>query len=61
MIKLSITWTKSDIGYARDQRATLRSLGLRRLNQTVKHDNCPSIRGMVFKVKHLVKVQEVED
>jgi large subunit ribosomal protein L30 len=59
--KLSITWIKSDIGYARDQRETLRSLGLRRLNQTVKHEDSPSIRGMVFKVKHLVKVQEVED
>jgi len=59
--KLSITWVKSGIGYPREQRATLRALGLRRLNQTVKHEDSPSIRGMAFKVKHLVKVQEVAD
>lgn len=61
MTKLSITWVKSGIGYPREQRATLRALGLRRLNQTVKHEDSPSIRGMAFKVKHLVKVQEVAD
>jgi large subunit ribosomal protein L30 len=55
-----ITWVKSDIGYAKDQRLTIKALGLHRLNQSVKHDNTPAIRGMALKVKHLVKVEEVE-
>ena len=61
MVKLSVTWIKSGIGYARDQRRTIRALGLHRLNQTVKHDDSPSIRGMVVKVRHLVRVEEVEE
>ena len=61
VVKLSVTWTKSGIGYARDQRRTIRALGLHRLNQTVKHDDSPSIRGMVVKVRHLVRVEEVEE
>ena len=59
MGKIAITWKKSGIGYARDQRRTIVSLGLRRLNQTVEHDDVPSIRGMVQKVHHLVEVKEV--
>lgn len=59
--KLHITWVKSDIGYSRDQRSTLKALGLHRLHQSVKHDDSPSMRGMVTKVKHLVKVEEVEE
>ncbi len=59
MGRLRITWTKSDIGYARDQRATLKSLGLRRLRHSVEHEDAPTIRGMVAKVKHLVRVEEV--
>ncbi len=58
MTKLRITWTKSGIGYPRDQRRTLRALGFRRLNQTIEHDDTPSIRGMIFKVRHLVRVEE---
>lgn len=58
MTKLRVTWTKSGIGYSRDQRRTLRALGFRRLNQTMEHDDTPSIRGMIFKVKHLVRVEE---
>ena len=60
MAKLRITWVKSDIGYAREQRRTLRALGLRRLNQRVEREDSPPIRGMVVKVKHLVKVEEVK-
>jgi large subunit ribosomal protein L30 len=59
--KLYITWVKSDIGYAKDQRMTLKALGLRRLHQSVKHDDSPSIRGMIAKVKHLVEVEEVKE
>ena len=57
--KLSVTWKVSGIGYKRDQRRTIEALGLRKLNQTVVHDDTPSIRGMVFKVRHLVEVAEL--
>ncbi len=58
MTKLRITWVKSGIGYAEVQKRTLKALGLKRLNQTVTHENTNSIHGMVNKVKHLVKVEE---
>jgi len=58
MPKLRITWVKSGIGYADDQRKTLKALGFRRLNQSVVHDDSPSVRGMIIKVRHLVKVEE---
>ncbi|MEW6033760.1 MAG: 50S ribosomal protein L30 [Chloroflexota bacterium] len=57
MSKLRITWTKSGIGYSRDQRATLKSLGLRRLHQTVEREDGPAIRGMLVRVRHLVQVE----
>lgn len=55
--KLKITWVKSDIGYAKDQRRTIKALGLHRLNQRVEHEDSPSIRGMINKVNHLVEVE----
>jgi large subunit ribosomal protein L30 len=55
--KLRITWVKSGIGYAKTQQKTLKSLGLNRLNQSVTHDDSLSIRGMINKVRHLVKVE----
>ena len=58
MAKLRITWVKSSIGYAEDQKRALKSLGLKRLNQTVTQSDCASIQGMVNKVKHLVKVEK---
>ena len=57
MSRLRITWKKSDIGYAKDQKRTIWALGLRRLNQTVEHEDTPSIRGMIMKVKHLVVIE----
>ena len=57
--KLSVTWKVSGIGYKRDQRRTIEALGLRKLHQTVVHDDTPSIRGMLFKVRHLVEVTEL--
>ena len=60
MAKLRITWVKSSIGYAKDQKVTVRTLGLCRLHQTVEQDDNPSIRGMVHKVRHLVQVEEVD-
>jgi ribosomal protein L30 len=61
MAKLRITYTKSSIGYSRDQKDTIRSLGLRKLNSVALHDDTPSIRGMAFKVRHLVKLEELAD
>ena len=58
MAKLRITWIKSDIGYAEVQKRTLKALGLRRLNQSVVHDDSLSTRGMINRVRHLVKVEE---
>ncbi|MCE5203533.1 MAG: 50S ribosomal protein L30 [Coriobacteriales bacterium] len=55
---LKITQVKSVIGAPADQRATVRALGLKRINDTVVQTDTPAIRGMVFKVKHLVKVEE---
>ena len=57
MAKLRITWVKSAIGYADDQKRTLKSLGLRRLNQSVVHDDSQSVRGMIIKVRHLIEVE----
>jgi len=56
--QLRITWMKSSIGYAQDQKATIRALGLRRLGQSVVRPDNPSIRGMVQKVIHLVEMDE---
>ncbi|MBV9786568.1 MAG: 50S ribosomal protein L30 [Chloroflexi bacterium] len=61
MAQLKVTYKKSTIGYAEDQKATVRSLGLRKLNQSVIHQDTPVIRGMVFKVRHLVAVEEIND
>ena len=56
---LRITLVRSTIGRPKDQEATVRSLGLRRLHQTVERPDNPAIRGMVTKVRHLVKVEEI--
>lgn len=61
MAQLKVTYVKSSIGYAKDQKATVASLGLRKLHQSVIHDDTPVIRGMIFKVKHLVKVEETDE
>ncbi|HIP87686.1 MAG TPA: 50S ribosomal protein L30 [Anaerolineales bacterium] len=57
---LRITLVKSPIGYSKRQKGTVRALGLRRMHQTVEKEDTPVIRGMVAKVQHLVKVEEVE-
>jgi large subunit ribosomal protein L30 len=58
MAKLRIKWVKSAIGYPKDQKETIRSLGFHRLQQTVEHEDQPVIRGMIRKVSHLVQVEE---
>ena len=57
MARLRIIWVKSGIGYARDQKRTLKALGFKRLNQSVVRDDSVSVRGMINKVRHLVKVE----
>lgn len=61
MAKIAVTWKKSAIGFPQDQRRTIAGLGLRRLHHTVEHEDTPSIRGMVNKVRHLVEVSALED
>jgi large subunit ribosomal protein L30 len=56
--KVRITLVKSAIGYSVTHKATLRALGFRRLHQTVEHNDSPSLRGMLSKVNHLVKIEE---
>lgn len=57
--KLRITLTKSVITSQKTHKATVRALGLRRMHQTVEHDDTPSIRGMIHQVSYLLKVEEV--
>ncbi len=56
--KVKVKYVKSEIGYNRKQRATLRGLGLRRLHQVVEVEDTPAVRGMINKVIHLVTVLE---
>jgi large subunit ribosomal protein L30 len=56
MSTVRVTYRKSSIGYAWDQKRTLAALGLKKLNHTVEHEATPSIRGMVHKVRHLVAI-----
>ncbi|AEG16535.1 MULTISPECIES: 50S ribosomal protein L30 [Desulfofundulus] len=59
MAKLKITLIRSLIGRPEDQRVTVRTLGLRKLHSSVVQNDTPQIRGMINKVSHLVKVEEV--
>ncbi|MDX1993795.1 MAG: 50S ribosomal protein L30 [bacterium] len=56
---IRVTLVRSVIGYTQDQRATVQALGLRRLHYSVVHRETPQIAGMLHKVRHLVKVEEV--
>lgn len=55
---LRITLVKSSIGYSERHKGTIRALGLRRMNQSVMHEDTPVLRGMLRKVNHLVLVEE---
>jgi ribosomal protein L30, bacterial/organelle len=57
---LKITWIKSAIGYKKNQKATITALGLRKLGQSIEHDDTPQVRGMAFTVRHLVTLEEVK-
>jgi large subunit ribosomal protein L30 len=56
--KILVKLTKSPIGYNKNQKAVVQSLGLRKMGATVEHNDSPMIRGMVNKVRHLVTVAE---
>jgi len=55
---IRVKLVKSPIGYRRDQKETVRALGLRRMQHEVELTDSPSVRGMIFKVRHLVRVIE---
>lgn len=57
--KLRITYVKSAIGYSVRHKATIRALGLHRLHQAVEQVDTPQLRGMLAKVNHLVKIEEL--
>ncbi|GAA3411913.1 50S ribosomal protein L30 [Paenibacillus hodogayensis] len=57
--QLQITLKRSLIGRPESQRVTVRTLGLRKLHQSVVHNDAPTVRGMINKVSHLVEVKEV--
>ncbi|MBT8286837.1 MAG: 50S ribosomal protein L30 [Flavobacteriaceae bacterium] len=60
MGKIKVTKTKSAINRTKNQKLTLKALGLKKIGQTVEHDATPNILGMVRKVKHLVSVEETK-
>jgi large subunit ribosomal protein L30 len=56
---LRITWVRSSIGYAKDQKATVKALGLHRLHETIEQPDTRDIRGMIHKVQHMLQVEEI--
>ena len=55
---LRVTLVRSAIGFPKDQKATARALGLRKMHQTVEHKDTPALRGMLTKIIHLLKIEE---
>ncbi len=58
--KVRITWVRSAIGETARHKATIRALGLHRLHETVEHEDSPTLRGMIYLVNKLVRVEESE-
>ncbi|MGQ0720663.1 MAG: 50S ribosomal protein L30 [Candidatus Eiseniibacteriota bacterium] len=58
--RLKVTQIRSAISRKKNQRLTIRALGIRRLHHTVEHDDTPAIRGMIDTVRHLIRVEELE-
>ena len=59
MAKIRIKQIRSKIGRPIDQKLTIEALGLRRINHIVEHNSTPQILGMIKKVRHLIKVEEI--
>ena len=55
---IRVTLVRSAIGYYKEHKAAVRALGFKRLHQTVEHVDSPTLRGMLYKVAHLVEVEE---
>jgi large subunit ribosomal protein L30 len=55
---LHVTLVRSPIGYPEPQKRTVRALGLRRMHQTVEHEDSPALRGMLTKIVHLLRIEE---
>jgi len=55
---IRVTLVRSAVGYSKEHKATVRALGFKRLHQTVEHVDTPTLRGMLYKVAHLVVVEE---
>ena len=60
MAQVKIMLTRSLIGYPKDQRATVKALGLTKIRSSVVKEDSPALRGMIHKVEHMVKVEEVK-
>lgn len=60
MAQVKITLTRSLIGYPKDQRGTVKALGLTKIRSSVVKEDSPALRGMIHKVEHMVKVEEVK-
>ena len=60
MAKIRVTQVRSGVSHKFDQKQTLVALGFHRINQSVVHEDSASLRGMISKVRHLVKVEEVQ-
>lgn len=61
MARLRVTWVRSSSGHKIDQKRTIKALGLRKLGHTVEHSDSASVRGMIYKVRHLVTVEEAKE
>ncbi|MBR2330735.1 MAG: 50S ribosomal protein L30 [Clostridia bacterium] len=59
MAKIKVTLVKSTIGQVESVKATVKALGLRKIRSSKELDDCPAVQGMITKVKHLVKVENV--
>ncbi len=57
--RIKVTQIRSTISCPKDQKATVKALGLKRINDSIEKDDSPAVRGMVFKVRHLVEVEEL--
>jgi len=57
--KLKVTQVRSTISCPKDQKLTIRAIGLKRINDSIEKEDSPAVRGMLFKVKHLIKVEEL--
>jgi large subunit ribosomal protein L30 len=55
---IKVTLVRSSIGFPKPQKATVRALGLQKMNQTVEHLDTPALRGMLAKVVHLIRIEE---